>query len=253
MKAQDVSSHLGLKLQTLTAKRREWPDRRKLWISSTFCSFKKVTECFSSQLVCWAADSEGKVSSEKSCLATWVHASIATCTFVGGWGDGGGRRFKCHFFPFATLLTDSHFFFFLIISLFPLYPGAKSKAENKASLHVSSSMKYDNLCKCNIFSEGEIDFPLGCRCGVIHHFFFLVTSRTERRESAWWEEWSRTCSFKSFRAAERPKVVFPCNIWTRDRMKSSVFLGFFCCNISATQIKMNRGGGELLWDDSTVN
>lgn len=85
---------------------------------------------------------------------------------------GEGATLQVPFLSSTTLLTNSHFFF-LIISLFPLYPGAKSKAENKASLYVSSSMKYDNLCKCNIFSEGEIDFPLGCHCGVIHHFLLL--------------------------------------------------------------------------------
>lgn len=87
----------------------------------------------------------------------------------GGGGDTSSAiSFLHHLVNQLTL-----FFFFLIISLFPLYPGAKSKAENKASLYVSSSMKYDNLCKCNIFSEGEIDFPLGCHCGVIHHFLLL--------------------------------------------------------------------------------
>lgn len=175
----------------LTAKRRKWLDRWKLQISSTFCSFKKVTECFRSWLVVRLQTRKGKVSSEKSCLATWVHASIATWTFV-----GEGATLQVPFLSSTTLLTDSHFFlFFLIISLFPLYPGAKSKAENKASLYVSSSMKYDNLCKCNIFSEGEIDFPLGCHCGIIHHFSLLP-------------EW-RGGKVLGRRSEAAPKVVFP--------------------------------------------
>lgn len=104
---------------------------------------------------------------------------------------GGGATLQVPFLStITTLLTDTHFLFFsiLIISLFPLYPGAKSKAENKASLYVSSSMKYDNLCKCNIFSQGEIDFPLGCHCGIIHHFLLLAKGEEEsagrRNESA---------------------------------------------------------------------
>lgn len=72
---------------------------------------------------------------------------------------------------FFTSLTNSHFF-----NHQPRFCFATSQIENLKIKHLSLCHVAWNMIMYvrETFSQEKIDFPLGCDCGIIHHFCILL-------------------------------------------------------------------------------